>query len=264
MINYKDICDSVIAISKEAGNFLMTEIEKIKVADIKNKGVRDFVTYVDVNAEKMIVEALKKILPEAGFITEEGVETHRAEKYNWIIDPLDGTTNFVNKVPIYCTSIALMEDSEIVVGVIYEPNSDECFYAYKNSKSYLNGEVITVHDKPELISSLFATGFPYQEYEKMDEYVKVFKYFLSNSSGVRRLGSAAVDIAYTACGRFQGFYEFGLKPWDVAAGVIIIKQAGGVVSDFKNGNNYLFGAEIVAAAPTAHKETIKALELFGL
>jgi myo-inositol-1(or 4)-monophosphatase len=152
-----------------------------------------------------------------------------------------------------------MEDDEIVLGVIYEPNLDECFYAWKEGKAYLNEKVIHVSDQQQLQNSLLATGFPYIEYGKLEGYMELFTWFARNTSGLRRLGSAAVDLAYTACGRFEGFYEYGLHPWDVAAGVFIVKQAGGIVTDFTGGNNFVFGGELLASNTLLHPTLLDAV-----
>ena len=174
-------------------------------------------------------------------------------EFNWIIDPLDGTTNFIHGVPVFCISIALQYKSEIILGVIYEINRDECFYSWKDDSAYLNNKIVQVSTNENLNHALLATGFPYYDYGKLDEYLKLFKYFMKNSRGVRRLGSAAADLAYVACGRFDGFYEYGLQPWDVAAGSFIVKQAGGMNSDFTGTDNFLFGKEIISANDKIYK-----------
>lgn len=259
-MNYENICSSVQEIARYTGRFFLSEINKVQSNDIIQKGLHDFVSYVDITAEKHIVTELEKLLPEAGFIAEEGTSKVVGKKYNWIIDPLDGTTNFLHRIPLYSVSIALMEENEIVVGVVYEPNLDECFYAYKNGNAYLNDRVIRVSNTTEMNKALLATGFPYQEYNKMELYMDLFTHFARNTSGLRRLGSAAVDLAYTACGRFEGFYEYGLKSWDVAAGAFIVQQAGGIVSDFSGGNNFIFGAELLASNTELHEELLMAIK----
>ncbi|CAN5350889.1 inositol monophosphatase family protein [soil metagenome] len=245
-INLQTLCQEVGKLSKEVGVFIKSEREKFSSEKIEVKGKNDFVSYVDKTSEKMIVKKLSILLPEAGFIAEEGTSTKKGEVYNWIIDPLDGTTNFIHGIPCFAISIALMRNKELVLGVIYEINFDECFYAWEGSKAYLNGTEISVSKTAKLSDSLLATGFPYYDYKRMDEYMELFKYFMKNTHGLRRLGSAATDLAYVACGRFEGFYEYSLQPWDVAAGAFIVQQAGGKVTDFKGEGNYIFGKEIVA------------------
>jgi myo-inositol-1(or 4)-monophosphatase len=213
---------------------------------VESKGLHDLVSYVDKESEQRIIAALQVLLPESGFIAEEGTNDKQGERFNWVIDPLDGTTNFVQGVPVYAVSIALLDDDELVVGVIYEVGRDECFYAWKDGGAFLNGEPIHVSKRGDIHDSLLATGFPYNDFSKLNEYLEFLKWTMKNARGVRRLGSAATDLAYVACGRFDAFWEYDLKPWDVAAGAIIVKEAGGKVTDFSGGHNYLFGREIVA------------------
>lgn len=245
-LNLQTLCQEVCSLSKEVGVFIKNEGEKFSLMKVEVKGKNDFVSYVDKTSEKRIVEKLAQLLPEAGFIAEEGTSSKKGEIYNWVIDPLDGTTNFIHGIPCFAISIALMRDKELIMGVIYEINFDECFYAWESSKAYLNGKEINVTKTAKLADSLLATGFPYYDYNRMNEYMELFKYFMKNTHGLRRLGSAATDLAYVACGRFEGFYEYSLQPWDVAAGAFIVQQAGGKVTDFKGEGNYIFGKEIVA------------------
>ncbi len=245
-INLQTLCQEICSLSKEVGVFIKNEGEKFSLGKVEVKGKNDFVSYVDKTSEKRLVEKLAELLPEAGFIAEEGTSTKKGDVYNWIIDPLDGTTNFIHGIPCFAISIGLMRNQELVMGVIYEINLDECFYAWEGSKAYLNGKEINVTKTAKLADSLLATGFPYYDYNRIDEYMELFKYFMKNTHGLRRLGSAATDLAYVACGRFEGFYEYSLQPWDVAAGAFIVQQAGGKVTDFKGEGNYIFGKEIVA------------------
>jgi myo-inositol-1(or 4)-monophosphatase len=246
-LDYAQICLSVIDIAKKTALYIQSERGKIAKEQIEIKGLNDFVTRVDKTSEKLIVQALEPLVMGAGFIAEENTQPQKGDTYNWIIDPLDGTTNFIHGVPCYCISIALMEKDKIVVGVIYELNLQECFYAWEKGGAYLNGNKINVSAANSLKNSLLATGFPYYDYNLLDEYLNLFKYFMQNTHGLRRLGSAAADMAYVAAGRFEGFYEYGLKPWDVAAGTIIIVEAGGKVSDFSGNDNFIFGQQIVCS-----------------
>lgn len=261
-MNYKEICEKTVEVAKKTGEFIKQELAKVSNNDIETKGKHDFVTYVDKTSEQMIVHALTAILPEAGFIAEENTCGKKSGDYTWIVDPLDGTTNFIHKVPCFAISIALQYRQELIVGVIYEINQDECFYAWKNGGAFLNNEPIKVSSTTKLDDSLLATGFPYYDYSKMDAYIELFKYLMQNSRGLRRLGSAAVDLAYVACGRFDGFYEYSLKPWDVAAGAIIVQEAGGKVFDFGGKQNYLFGQEIVASNGNIAQEIEEVVKQF--
>lgn len=243
----KQLTEKVCSISKEVGAFIQQESAKLSSGDIETKSKNSLVTYVDKTSEKIVVDFLSELIPESGFIAEEGTSNKKGEKYNWVIDPLDGTTNFIHGIPTYCVSIALLKDNELILGVIYEPNQDEMFYAWKNGGAYLNGKSISVSSTTKISNALLATGFPYYDYERIDGYMNMLKWLMHNSRGVRRIGSAAIDLAYVACGRFDAFYEYSLNPWDVAAGAIIVNEAGGSVKDFEGGENYIFGREILAS-----------------
>ncbi|NOX86429.1 MAG: inositol monophosphatase [Chlorobi bacterium] len=261
-MNLKTLTTQVAHLSKAIGHFIKNEVDSISEKDIRFKGLHDLVTYVDKESEKRIIDELSKILPEAGFIAEEEQQLERAERFNWIVDPLDGTTNFVHGIPLYSVSIALSDKDEIISGVIYEANRDECFTAWKNGGSYLNGKKIQVSSIETLNNSLLATGFPYYDYSLMSPYLGLFEDLMKTTQGIRRLGSAAVDLAYVACGRFEAFYEYGLHPWDVAAGTLIVDEAGGKVSDFKGGNDFVFGRQIVASNLLVHDEFLSKLNSF--
>lgn len=243
----QELCLSVTILTENVGQFIKKERESFSASSIEKKGHNDLVSYVDKTAEQKIVDRLKELLPEAGFYTEESTDNSKGAVYNWIIDPLDGTTNFIHGIPCFCISIALLENDELILGVVHELNMNECFYAWKNGGAYMNGKKISVSNVSALSDSLIATGFPYHNYDRMKEYMKVFDWCMRNTHGLRRLGSAAADLAYVACGRFESFYEYGLNPWDVAGGAIIVKEAGGIVTDFKGGKDFIFGGEIIAS-----------------
>jgi len=253
-MNLEKLCFEVQSVAKTVGTFIAGERKKFTLDQVEVKGKANFVSYVDKKAEEMIVGALLNILPGSGFIAEEGTAGSSDEKYKWVIDPLDGTTNFIHGLPPFAVSIGLMDEDEIVLGVVYEITQDECFYAWKDSKAYLNGKEITVSTASNTKDALIATGFPYYQFDKIDSYISAMHYFMLNSHGLRRLGSAATDMAYVAAGRFEAFWEQGLHPWDVAAGTIIIRQAGGKVSDFKGGNDFLFNGEMVASNGAYYNE----------
>jgi len=256
-MNLQNLCAETKKIIKETGSYILTEAEQFNSEAVESKGLHDFVSFVDKNAEKQLVDGLKQLVPEAGFIAEEQTETYRAEQYNWVIDPLDGTTNFIHGLMPYAISVALMEKEEVVLGVIYEISRNEMFYAWKGSKAYLNDMEISVSKANKVSDSLIATGFPYYDYDRLPQFMKTLDFFMRNSHGLRRLGSAATDLAYVACGRFDAFYEYSLSPWDVAAGALIVQQAGGKVSDFNGGNNYIFGREIIATNASIFDEFLK-------
>jgi len=245
-MDLKNICFESIDIIKSTGNYIAGEINSFDQQKVESKGIHDFVSFVDKTAEKQLVEGLSKLLPEAGFIAEEQTVKQNDAKLKWIIDPLDGTTNFIHGLMPYAISVALMDGDEVVLGVIYEISRDEMFYSWKGDKAYLNDQKINVTQAPKVKDALIATGFPYYDYDRLPQFMKTLDFFMQNSHGIRRLGSAATDLAYVACGRFDAFYEYSLSAWDVAAGAFIVQQAGGKVSDFSGGSDYIFGKEIIA------------------
>ncbi len=257
---YRQICQVVCDIARDAGAYIREELPLLSASDIERKSLNSYVTHVDTTAEKRIVKALEEILPEAGFIVEEESIDKKGYDHKWIVDPLDGTTNFIHGVPCFSVSIALMHRDEMMIGVVYEVMQDECFYAWKGGGAYLNDNPIRVSETTSLKESLLATGFPYHDYSQLNEYMELFTWCLRNSHGVRRFGSAAVDLAYVACGRFDGFFEYGLNPWDVAAGSLIVKEAGGAVSDFSKKDNFVFGKEILAVNSAVYQELSKKIK----
>ena len=250
----EQLCSNAIEIITGVGQFIREERLQFSSGKIEIKGKHDFVTYVDKGAEEQLVNGLGSLLPNSGFIAEEGTSDTKGEFYNWIIDPIDGTTNFIHGSPPYSISVALMKGDQIVIGIVYEIVARECFYSYKGSPAFLNGTEIHVSEQATIADSLIATGFPYSYFDRLEPFMKTLDYFFINSHGVRRLGSAATDLAYVACGRYDAFYEYNLNPWDVAAGAFLIQQAGGIVSDFRGGNDYLFGKEVVATNNLVFKE----------
>jgi len=257
MTAYRQLCLQACDVAKDAGAYIRGELPRLRASDIKTKGLHNYVTHVDTTAEKRIVKALEQLLPEAGFIVEEESIRKEGGEYRWVVDPLDGTTNFIHGLPCFSVSIALMHKEEVVVGVVYEINQDECFYAWKGGGAYLNEQPIHVSEAGSLNESLLATGFPYFDYSLIDSYMELFTWCLRNTHGVRRIGSAAVDLAYVACGRFEAFFEYSLSPWDVAAGSLLVTEAGGRVTDFSGGNNHVFNKEIVAANGGVYDELMQ-------
>ncbi len=247
MIDLITIEKDVINICLEVGDFIAREGSLFDRSRIEQKeGFNNLVSYVDKESEKKLVTALSKILPGSGFIAEEGTSIEGSNGYRWIIDPLDGTTNFTHGLPLFAISIGLALQEQMVLGIIYEVNKKEMFHTIEGHPAYCNDKKIQVSPILNLQESLMATGFPYYEFEKMEAYLKIIRNFLRQSHGVRRLGSAATDLAYVACGRFEGFFEYNLNAWDVAAGAYLVQQAGGHVTDFRGGNDFLFGGEMCA------------------
>ncbi|MES2778912.1 MAG: inositol monophosphatase family protein [Bacteroidota bacterium] len=247
-MNAEHICKQACELTKTVGGFIHQEAKAFSFDKVEEKSFNQLVSYVDKTAEEKLVKGLSEIFPEAGFITEEQTIATEEKEYMWVIDPLDGTTNFIHAIPVYSVSVGLLRNHKPVMGIVYEINRDELFYAWEGSKAYLNGNEISVKQNASLSKSLLATGFPYYDFDGMTGYLNALQYFMKHTQGMRRLGSAAVDLAYVACGRFDGYFEYGLSPWDVAGGVFIVQQAGGKVSDFKGGDDCIFGRAIVASS----------------
>ena len=262
MIDLPLLTTKVEAIARAAGAFLREEQQHFSQERVSLKSLNALVSDVDKNAEKQLVRDLQEILPEAGFLTEEGTITQRtSHAYYWVIDPLDGTTNFVHGLPIYSVSIALMHNDEPVVGVVYEVGMDECFSAYKGGGATLNGAKITTSPTDSLADSLLATGFPYYDFSGVAGFQKTLEYLYPRTRGIRRIGTAAVDLAYTACGRFEGYFEYGLSPWDVAAGILLVREAGGQVCDYQGGNAPIDSKSIIATNNGVFEDVLKVIQV---
>ncbi len=255
MTDLKSVVKSAVEVVSEAGAFITTESKSFNASSVQMKGFNDLVSYVDKTSELMITKGLSSIIRDSGFILEEKTSTVQSDsEWKWIVDPLDGTTNFVHGVPCYCISVGLMKAHEMMAGIVFELNLKEMFTAFKGGGTFKNGERVRVSDTPILSESLIATGFPYNNFGKTEQYMKIFDHCMRNTHGLRRLGSAAVDLAYVACGRFDAFYEYGLNAWDVSAGSILVSEAGGKVSDFKGTDDFVFGREILATNGKVHDE----------
>jgi myo-inositol-1(or 4)-monophosphatase len=241
---------NIPALLRTIGTFQLAEQQKVKHSDVSEKSLNQLVSYVDIESEKMLVEGLLKITPDVGFLTEEETTSIRNEEQYWIIDPIDGTTNYLFGHTKFCISIALYENQKPVYAAVYVPADDELFSADATG-AYLNGTKFTCSNR-SLIDSLLATGFPYYNFDEMDAYLSLLNKLMKTTKGIRRMGSAAIDLAYTAIGRFDGFFELNLSPWDVAGGAYIVQQAGGIVSDFQETENFVFGTSIVAGNREIH------------
>jgi len=242
----------------KAAQFQLHELNRFNASDIVYKGKNDLVSYVDKQTEELLVADLSKLLPEASILAEEGGLSNN-KPLQWVIDPLDGTTNYLHRLPVFSISIALRENGKEIAGLVHEANKNECFYAWENGGAYCNDEKIQVSKANALSQSLIATGFPYSLLDKTDAYFEIMKELLLKSHGLRRFGSAAVDLCYTACGRFEGYFEFNLKEWDVAAGALIVKEAGGKVTDFSGGTNFNTGHEVLATG-NIHEELLQVIQ----
>lgn len=252
---HSTLLTGIMEACRTAGEFQLKHFQAVTSDAVSDKGLNQLVSFVDVESEKMLVESLKRIRPDAGFITEENTAPDDAENtVVWIIDPLDGTTNFLHGLQVFSISVALMEHGTITAGVVYAPALGEMFCAKKGTGAFLNNQPIHVSETQDLKTSLIATGFPYYEFQQTSAYLELLGTLMRSTHGLRRMGSAAIDLAYTACGRFDGFYETGLNAWDVAAGILLVEEAKGFVSDFNGTSNGLFEKQIVAATPGVYKE----------
>ena len=257
---YQDIVHQILPSIKKTAEFISKEFISFDPANIEIKGHNDLVSYVDKTAEEMLMESCIKIIPNSGFINEEtGVHAPDSE-FVWIIDPLDGTTNFMQKIPVFAISIALQHHGKTVLGIVHEINRYETFTAIKGKGAFLNEKPIHVTNEKKLSNVVVATGFPYSNFYNLDLYMVMFREFLYTTRGLRRLGSAAVDLAFTASGRFGGFFEANLKPWDIAAGILIVEEAGGIVTDFFGSTDCTFGNSILASTPFIHEQMMKIIQ----
>lgn len=261
MIDLPNLRPQVEDIARTAGHFLRTQQASFSQERVSLKSLNALVSDVDKNAEELLVSALRNLLPEAGFLTEEGtVSQNTNTNYYWVIDPLDGTTNFVHGLPIFSVSIALMYQDEPVLGVVYEVGMDECFSAIKAGGTTLNGSPAHTSATAELKDSLLATGFPYYDFSGVAGFQKTLEYFYPRTRGIRRIGTAAVDLAYTACGRFEGYFEYGLSPWDVAAGILLVREAGGQVCDYQGGNAPIDSKSVIATNKGVFGDVLKVIQ----
>ncbi len=237
-------------IVQEAGTYIRSEWGNVRAEQIEDKSLNSLVSYVDRTAEQKLVKGLSHLLPEATFLTEEDTVENQDSPIQWIIDPLDGTTNYLHGVPFFVVSVGLRVDEILKIGIIYEPIRDELFSAVQGNGSFLNGTPIRVSRAKNIQDALLATGFPYYDYKHTRAYLSVLAHFMENARGIRRCGAAALDLAYVACGRFDAFFEYSLNPWDVAAGILLVQEAGGKLGDFRGGNDFLFGKELIATNET--------------
>lgn len=244
--------DVAIRAAREAGQYLKENVGRARAVEIKKGEERNLVSEIDKASEARIISLIKGRYPGHDVLAEESGGAASSGTYRWIIDPLDGTTNFLHGVPIYCVSIGVEHNGEIVAGVVYDPNLDELFTAERGSGAFLNGQRLTVSSTGEIIRSLLVTGFPYDIAENPHHAVEHFCNFLMAARGIRRLGSAALDLCYVAAGRFDGFWEVHLQPWDMAAGKLLVEEAGGRTSDFVGGPARIHGKEIVASNGHLH------------
>ncbi|MCB2380527.1 inositol monophosphatase [Hymenobacter sp. BT635] len=268
MTDFTQLSFGLAEVCRRAGQFIRQEAASFDRSRVEMKGKHDLVSYVDQETERLLVAGLRELLPEAGFITEEGttggnsLATSAGTEYTWIIDPLDGTTNFVHGLPCYCVSVGLLHHGELAAGVVYEVTRDETFRAVRGGGAFCNDQPIRVSEADTLSQSLIATGFPYTHFGQLDEYLQILGAFMQRTHGVRRVGSAAADLAWVAAGRFEGFFEFNLNSYDVAAGILLVREAGGRVTQFLEEGDPLFGRQVVASNGRVHEQMQQTIREF--
>ena len=242
-----------------AGEILLKSWGRLRKKNIHRKEGMDWVTDVDRAAEKAILRIISTEFPDHTFKAEESAPTAAAHPMQWLIDPLDGTANYIHGFPLFCVSIALLRRGVLEVGVIFDPLREELFTAERSKGAYLNGRPISVSPHAALADSMISTGFPFRAKHTLPVYLESFRRMFLKTGLIRRGGSAAIDLASTACGRFEGFWEMALSPWDMAAGILLIQEAGGVATDFFGGDHYLEKGHVVAGNPGVHKEMVRIL-----
>lgn len=248
-----------IRAARKAGDTIVRSLDRLDALAVDSKGRNEYVTEIDVAAERQIQEIVRRSYPDHGFICEESGVTGDSDVV-WIIDPLDGTTNFIHGFPVFCVSIGVRVKDKLEHGVVYDPLRQELFTASRGAGAQLDGRKIRVASRQGLEGSLIGTGFPYRATEAwMDQYLKMLRAISLKAAGIRRPGSAALDLAYVAAGRFDGFWELGLKIWDLAAGELLIREAGGLVGDIEGGARHRERGDVVAGNPKVFKALLKEL-----
>ena len=248
-----------IRAARNAGDIIQRASENVGQLKINFKTQNDYVTEVDRMAEQEIINVIRTSFPNHGFLAEESGE-QSGDDYVWIIDPLDGTTNFLHGFPVYAVSIALKYKNKLQLAVIYDPLKDELFTAEKGGGAMLNNRKIRVTQPNSLKGALIGTGFPFKSKKNLDAYLGMFSALVGDTAGIRRAGAAALDLAYVASGRLDGFWEIGLQPWDMAAGILLIQEAGGVLTDFSFKDQYFQSGNLIAGSPRIHQLMYKAIE----
>ncbi|HQN64293.1 MAG TPA: inositol monophosphatase family protein [Methylophilus sp.] len=250
---------NAVKAAREAGRIINRASQDVGSLNVRSKSVNDFVSEVDQAAEQVIIDILKDAYPDHGFLGEESGKTNQDAENIWIIDPLDGTTNFLHNFPCYCVSIALQQKGVLTQAVIYDPVRNDLFTATKGRGAFLNDKRIRVTNRSKLQDSLISTGFPFRDFTHLDTYMGMLKDMIQKTRGIRRPGSAALDLAYVAAGWTDGFFEINLSTWDIAAGGLLVQEAGGIVGDFEGNESWLATGNIVAGNPKVFAQMLQTL-----
>lgn len=251
------ILNIAIESAEIASKYISSQACDIDEDKVEEKAQNDFVTFVDKNSEKLIIDNILRNFPDHNILAEESGSRVNGSGYSWIIDPLDGTKNFIKGIPAYAVSIGVTLDNEVIVGVVVDVTGGNIFHAARGKGAFKNNNTIRVSGQKNVSGSFFATGFPFRNKELIPSYFKVLQKLMDSASGARRIGAAALDICWLAQGSFDFFFEKGLSPWDVAAGAVILTEAGGTITDFRGESNYLFGGEVIASNGNFHNELLE-------
>jgi myo-inositol-1(or 4)-monophosphatase len=259
-MQFEKILNDVLPVVESTAMFIRSHTGKVADEEIEIKSRNSLVSFVDKQAEKELVNGLSRIIPGAGFITEEGTTDQRISEYTWIVDPLDGTTNFLHQIPFYSISVGLQHHNELVLGIVFDVVQREAYYAWKGGGAWCNGRQIHTSDCKTIADAVVVTGFPYTARNVVPQLIHVFEYFVKNATALRRLGSAALDLAYVAGGRLDIYYETSLNAWDIAAGILLVREAGGQVSDFHGKDSMMKSGQILAVAPAIYPEVLREMQ----
>jgi myo-inositol-1(or 4)-monophosphatase len=259
MIKLEQLTAAVCQVARRAGEYIAEERKRFQDERVERKHAHDYVSYVDKGSERLIVEALQKLLPEAGFVTEEGLATYHDEQYCWVVDPLDGTTNFIHRFPPYCVSIALCQGHNVLIGVVYEVTTGECYYAWQGGGAWLDGQRLQVSTH-EVNDALLCLQLPYNSDAYRPVIHRLIDRFYGHAASVRMMGSAAMALCYVAAGRLDGYVEKYIGRWDYMAGALIVKEAGGRVTDYDGQDDFTQGDSVVATNGVIHQEMLEAVK----
>lgn len=251
--------DLAIEAALAAGKVLIENLGKLSADQIETKSKNNFVTEIDKLSEKTIINIINSVFPDHCIFAEESGDNKKDSDYRWLIDPIDGTTNYIHSIPFFCVSIALEYKDEIILGVVYDPVREEMFYAMKGEGAFLNNKKISVSSKEHMSESIVTVGFPYKSHHNIEKYINTLTKIAGSCSNIRKVGSAALDLAYVAAGRFDGYWELDLSQWDIAAGIIIVREAGGMVTDIEGKEGFMETGNIVASNKKIHSQILNVL-----